>query len=180
MLTPWTIRNYRAFGVIVPIRDNIWLEIYAGRFRQRASTTTPRRPPAGGRPYPADSPAEMQKYLSMGEKAYLAEKHAMSSTTCSNNPRYGFLAIKTLRRVVYYWTGYWSFSADELRDQPFTPGNVFYVSTVTLFMLLGIRSLWRTESHRGHAISVAHRRLPDHVLPHASHDGLPPAALNLR
>ncbi len=31
---------------IVPIRDNIWLEIYAGRFRQSVSTTTPRRPPA--------------------------------------------------------------------------------------------------------------------------------------
>ncbi len=62
-----------------------------------------------------------------------------------HNPQFGFLALKTLRRIVYYWTGFWSFSADELRDQPYTPENVFYVSTVTLFMLLGIRSLWRTN-----------------------------------
>jgi len=69
----------------------------------------------------------------------------MSLDDLKNHPHYAFLVVKTLRRIVYYWTGYWSFSADELRDQPLTPENVFYVSTVTLFMLLGIRSLWRTN-----------------------------------
>ncbi len=65
--------------------------------------------------------------------------------TFRNHPHYAFLAVKTLRRIVYYWTGYWSFSAEELRDQPYTPGTVFYVSCVTLFMLIGIRSLWRAN-----------------------------------
>jgi len=144
VLTPWTIRNYRAFGMIVPVRDNIWLEIYLDDFgKAYLDHTSP--PTAGDRGYPADSPAELQKYLSMGEKAYLAQMHAMAMYDLRHNPRFGFLALKTLRRVVYYWTGYWSFSADELRDQPYTPENVFYVSTVTLFMLLGIRSLWRTN-----------------------------------
>ena len=144
VLTPWTIRNYRAFGMIVPVRDNIWLEIYLDDFgKAYLDHTSP--PTAGDRGYPADSPAELQKYLSMGEKAYLAQMHAMAMYDLHHNPRFGFLAVKTLRRVVYYWTGYWSFSADELRDQPYTPENVFYVSTVTLFMLLGIRSLWRTN-----------------------------------
>src|SRR5579863_2994018 len=27
VVTPWTVRNYRALGVIVPMRDNLWLEI---------------------------------------------------------------------------------------------------------------------------------------------------------
>jgi 4-amino-4-deoxy-L-arabinose transferase-like glycosyltransferase len=144
VLTPWTVRNYRAFGMIVPIRDNIWLEIYLDDFgKAYLDHTSP--PTAGGRGYPADSPAELQKYLSMGEKAYLAQIHAMAMYDLRHNPRFGFLALKTLRRVVYYWTGFWSFSAQELRDQPFTPENVFYVSTVTLFMLLGIRRLWRTN-----------------------------------
>jgi len=144
VLTPWTIRNYRAFGMIVPVRDNIWLEIYLDNFgKAYLDHTSP--PTAGDRGYPADSPAELQKYLSMGEKAYLAQMHTMAMYDLRHNPRFGFLAIKTLRRVIYYWTGYWSFSADELRDQPYTPENVFYVSTVTLFMLLGIRSLWRTN-----------------------------------
>jgi 4-amino-4-deoxy-L-arabinose transferase-like glycosyltransferase len=144
VLTPWTLRNYRALGVIVPIRDNIWLELYADDFGNAPNDhTSP--PTCDGRPYPASSPVEMQKYLTMGEIPYLAEKRAMSLDDLKNHPHYVFLVVKTLRRIVYYWTGFWSFSAQELQDQPATPGTVFYVSTVTLFMLLGIRSLWRTN-----------------------------------
>jgi len=144
VLTPWTIRNYRALGVIVPIRDNIWLELYADDFGNAPyDRTSP--PTCDNRPYPASSPVEMKKYLAMGDIPYLAQKRAMSLDDLKNHPHYAFLVVKTLRRIVYYWTGYWSFSADELRDQPLTPENVFYVSTVTLFMLLGIRSLWRTN-----------------------------------
>lgn len=144
VLMPWTIRNYRELGVIVPIRDNIWLELYADDFGNAPNDhTSP--PTAGDRGYPPDSPVEMQKYLTMGEIPYLAQKKAMSLDDLKNHPHYEFLVVKTLRRIVYYWTGFWSFSPRELRDQPFTPENVFYVSTVTLFMLLGIRSLWRTN-----------------------------------
>ncbi len=46
---------------------------------------------------------------------------------------------------MYYWTGFWSFSREELHDQPLTPENVFQVSCITLFMLLGIRQLWRVN-----------------------------------
>ena len=34
-------------------------------------------------------------------------------------------------------------SAQELREQPYEPGNIFYVSAVTFFMLRGMRRLWR-------------------------------------
>ena len=143
-LAPWTIRNYRALGVLVPIRDNIWLELYADNFGNSINDhTSP--PTCDNRPYPASSPVEMKKYLAMGEIPYLAEKHALSLHDLKYNPHYEFLIVKTLRRIVYYWTGFWSFSPQELRDQPATLGNVFYVCTVTLFMLLGIRSLWRSN-----------------------------------
>jgi 4-amino-4-deoxy-L-arabinose transferase-like glycosyltransferase len=144
VLTPWTIRNYRTLGVLCPIRDNIWLELYADNFGNAPyDRTSP--PTCDNRPYPASSPVEMKKYLAMGEIPYLAEKRAMSLDDLRNHPHYEFLVIKTLRRIVYYWTGFWSFSAQELHDQPATPGNVFYVSTVTLFMLMGIRALWRAD-----------------------------------
>ena len=144
VLTPWTIRNYRALGVVVPIRDNIWLEMYADNFGNSPNDhTSP--PSCDNRPYPASDPAEMKKYLAMGEIPYLNEKHALSMSDFQNHPHYKFLVVKTLRRVVYYWTGFWSFSAQELRDQPFTPETVFYVSTVTMFMLVGIVSLWRSN-----------------------------------
>ncbi len=144
VVTPWTIRNYRALGVIVPMRDNLWLELYCDNFGNAPyDRTSP--PSADNRPYPASSPIEMKKYLTMGEIPYLAQKRAMALDDLRNRPHYAFLAVKTLRRFVYYWTGYWSFSAEELHDQPFTPGSVFYISAMTLLMLLGIRQLWRTN-----------------------------------
>jgi 4-amino-4-deoxy-L-arabinose transferase-like glycosyltransferase len=144
VLTPWTVRTYRALGVIVPIRDNIWLELYDDNFGNAPyDRTSP--PTCDNRPYPASSLVELKKYLAMGEIPYLAEKRAMSLDDLRNHPHYEFLVVKTLRRVIYYWTGFWSFSAEELHDQPFTPENVFYVSTVTLFMLFGIWSLWRAN-----------------------------------
>jgi len=50
---------------------------------------------------------------------------------------------KTVRRFLYYWTGFWSFSADELRREPYSPGNVFYCCCITLLMLRGMHRLWR-------------------------------------
>ncbi|MGO9318968.1 MAG: ArnT family glycosyltransferase [Terracidiphilus sp.] len=142
VLTPWTVRNYRVLGVLCPIRDNIWLEFYADDFGN--APTDPSSPPsADGRPYPASSPVELRKYLAMGETAYLAEKHSMSLNDFHHHPHYAFLVTKTLRRIVYYWTGYWSFSAEELRAQPFAPENCFYVSCMTLLMLFGISRFWR-------------------------------------
>jgi 4-amino-4-deoxy-L-arabinose transferase-like glycosyltransferase len=142
VLTPWTVRNYRVLSVLCPIRDNIWLEFYADDFGN-APTDTSSPPSADGRPYPATSPVELRKYLAMGETAYLAEKHSMSLNDFHNHPHYAFLVTKTLRRIVYYWTGYWSFSAEELRAQPFAPENCFYVSSMTLLMLFGISRFWR-------------------------------------
>lgn len=142
VLTPWTVRNYRVLGVLCPIRDNIWLEFYADDFG-RAPMDTSSPPSADGRPYPATDPVEMRKYLAMGETAYLAEKQALSLDDFHNHPQYAFLVTKTLRRIVYYWTGYWSFSAEELQAQPFAPENCFYVSCMTLLMLFGISRFWR-------------------------------------
>lgn len=141
VLTPWTVRNYRALGVLCPVRDNFWLEIYNDNFGNAyLDRTSP--PTADNRPYPASSPAEMRKFLAMGEPAYLAERHALSVYDFHHQPRYPFLIYKTMRRVVYYWTGFWSFSAEELHDQPFEPATVFYIGCVTLLMLRGIRRFW--------------------------------------
>jgi 4-amino-4-deoxy-L-arabinose transferase-like glycosyltransferase len=142
VLTPWTVRNYRALGVLCPVRDNIWLELYADNFGNAPSDNSS-PPSADARPYPASSPVELQKYLAMGETAYLAEKHAMSIDDFKHHPHYVFLVTKTLRRTLYYWTGFWSFSKEELQAQPEAIGNMFYVTCMTLLMLRGICRFWR-------------------------------------
>ncbi len=142
VLTPWTVRNYRVLGILCPVRDNFWLEIYTDNFGD-AYLDRSSPPSADNRPYPASSQAEMRKFLAMGEPAWLAQKHALAIDDLEHNPRYSFLAYKTMRRVLYYWTGFWSFSSEELKDQPYEPANVFYIGCVTLLMLRGIRRFWR-------------------------------------
>jgi 4-amino-4-deoxy-L-arabinose transferase-like glycosyltransferase len=133
VLTPWTVRNYRALGILCPVRDNFWLEAYSG------NSGDPALNPISS--HPVNNPLEMQKYLSMGEKAFLADKHALAIASIHDHPF--FIVRKTMRRILYYWTGFWSFSADELQREPYSPGNVFYCCCISLLMLRGALRLWR-------------------------------------
>ena len=133
VLTPWTVRNYRALGILCPVRDNFWLEVYADNFGDPSLDPTS--------PHPASNPVEMHKFLSMGEPAFLAEKRTLAIYALTHHPE--FFVHKTLRRIFYYWTGFWSFSAEEIREQPYEPFNVFNVGCMTLLMLRGVRRLWR-------------------------------------
>lgn len=135
VLTPWTIRNVREVGILCPVRDNFWLELYDDNLGTMALDPS--------FAHPSSNPAEMKKWLAMGEPAFLAEKKQLIVAYLHEHP--GFLVHKTLRRMFYYWTGYWSFSAQELREQPYEPFNVFYVCSMTLLMLLGVRWLWRVD-----------------------------------
>jgi len=136
VITPWTIRNVRALGVVCPVRDNLWLEIYVDNFGN-APFDDSSPPSAEKRPYPSTDAAEMRKFLSLGEPAYMAEKRALSLADFHLHRHDTFLVLKTLRRILYYWTGYWSFSAKELRDQPTEPPLVFYLASVTFLMMRG-------------------------------------------
>jgi hypothetical protein len=98
--------------------------------------------------HPVNNPVEMQKYLTMGEKAYLAEKHTLAIAYIKDHPL--FIVQKTARRVLYYWTGFWSLSAEELRREPYSPGNIFYCCCISLLMLRGMMRLWRL--HRAAAL----------------------------
>ena len=134
VVTPWTIRNYRALGVLCPIRDNYWLEFYAGNFGDTSD-------PNPSSVHPASNPVEMQKFLSVGEPAYLAEKHTLAVAYVSHHPL--SFALVSLRRVVYYWTGFWSFSAEYRGREPFELPNMFFCGGITLLMLRGARRFGR-------------------------------------
>jgi 4-amino-4-deoxy-L-arabinose transferase-like glycosyltransferase len=133
VLTPWTVRNYRALGILCPVRDNFWLEVYDDNSGDASLDPS--------FAHPASNPVEMHKFLTMGEPAFLAEKRVLAIDYIRRHPE--FPIHKTLRRAFYYWTGFWSFSAQELREQPYEPFNVFYVCSMTLLMLLGVRRCWR-------------------------------------
>jgi len=133
ILAPWTVRNYRVLGILCPVRDNFWLEFYSGNYGDPALNPVS--------PHPASNPIEMQKFLSMGEKSFLQEKHTLGLACIRQHPQ--FIVQKTVRRFFYYWSGFWSISMDELRREPYEPGNIFYCSAITFLMLCGIRRLWQ-------------------------------------
>jgi 4-amino-4-deoxy-L-arabinose transferase-like glycosyltransferase len=133
VLSPWVVRNHDALGILCPVRDNFWLEFYSG------NSGDPSLNPTSS--HPASNPVEMQKFHSMGEIAFLAEKHALAIEYLHQHP--DFIVYKTLRRTFYYWTGFWSFSVEEVQREPYEPANVFYVSCITLLMLRGILRFWK-------------------------------------
>jgi 4-amino-4-deoxy-L-arabinose transferase-like glycosyltransferase len=136
-LTPWTIRNYRALHVVVPVRDDYWINIYAGNY----DNASPINPPSNPSAHPPSNPAEMKKFLSMGEVPYLAEKHALAAAWIRNHPGDFIRAVR--RRVIYYWTGYWSFRPQYLAIEPTEIPMMFYVCGVTFLLLRGILRLWK-------------------------------------
>ncbi len=136
VLTPWIVRNYRTLHVLHPVRDNFWLESWAGNDGNTFESNDRWA-------HPASSPAEMQKFVAVGETRYLAEKQALAMNFIHQHP---FLFIKfSLHRALCFWTGYWSFNPDYLRDEPTEIPDMFFSVGITFFMLFGARSLWRQD-----------------------------------
>ena len=136
VLAPWTIRNYRVMHVPAPVRDNYWLELWAGNtgdtFESNPAWT-----------HPASDPDQMRQFQSLGETAYLATKRQMALNFVAHRPL--FFAELSLRRAFRFWTGFWSFDARYLKKESLDVPNLFFCSGVTFFMLRGARRLWRRD-----------------------------------
>ncbi len=143
VVTPWTVRNYRVLHVLCPIRDNYWSNVYAGNIQD----TLPDRYPFFRENEPASNPVEMQKYRTMGEVAYFAQRHVLAVDFIRHHPLP--FGIASLRRFVMYWTGYWSFSPEYLQSEPTELPLMFMLICVTVLMLRGVRRFWRENRSAG-------------------------------
>jgi hypothetical protein len=85
----------------------------------------------------------MQKYQSVGEIAYIAQKRVLTLDFVQHHPV--FFAAVSLRRVLRFWTGFWSFSHEYLTREPLDIPNIFFCTVLTLFMLRGIRRWWQND-----------------------------------
>jgi 4-amino-4-deoxy-L-arabinose transferase-like glycosyltransferase len=136
MLAPWTVRNYRVLGVLCPVRDNYWQDVYGGNVYNTVDAT----PPTSSL-YPASNPDEMRMYYALGETAYLQSKHHLAVDLITQHP---LAFVRTsLRRIVLYWTGYWSFRPYYIALEPTELPLMFYLLVVTSLMLRGALRLWR-------------------------------------
>jgi hypothetical protein len=134
---PWAARNNRVLHSHAIFRDGFWLEFYAGNH----GDTSDSNPPDA---HPASNPAEMKAYIQLGEIRYMEQKQVLAVDYITHHP--GFFLSVSARRFVRFWTGFWSFSPQYMQAQPMDIPNLFFCTTLTIFMLIGIRRWWREDA----------------------------------
>ncbi len=160
--TPWNLRNHRVMHADFFIRDGFWLEFYAGNNGDSHESNS-----AGA--HPASNPAEMARYRTDGEIRYMAEKRDLSLKFVRQHP--GFFAVATVRRVIRFWTGYWSFRPSYLKYEPFDLPNVPFCLVLSFFTFRGLRRWWRDDKAAALPYAMAMLVFPlPYYLTHASMD----------
>jgi 4-amino-4-deoxy-L-arabinose transferase-like glycosyltransferase len=130
---PWTMHTYREMHVLRPVRDNFWMECWAGNngdtFESNAKWA-----------HPASNPVEMQRFVKLGETAYLANQQALAKDWIGQHP--GFFVKLSLRRAFSFWTGFWSFAPAYVQQEPLQNADIFFCTSMTVLMLLGAAVFW--------------------------------------
>jgi hypothetical protein len=132
--SPWFIRNYETFHKFIPFRSCLGLELYCGN-----NPDTWHWGPPGY--HPSDNENEWREYQQLGEIAYTQEKFHQALQFIETHP--AMYTKQTLRRVVYLWTGFWSFSQRYLKEEPADPLNIVFCTALTLLTLTGLRRAWK-------------------------------------
>jgi 4-amino-4-deoxy-L-arabinose transferase-like glycosyltransferase len=145
IMSPWLIRNYQLFHRFIPVRSGFGLELYIGNngFSERWVNSSL---------HPNHSDAELSEYERVGEMAYMDHKLRQAKDYIRSHP--AWFAWMTLRRMVYMWTGYWSFDRQYLKDEPLDPPNILVNTTLTVLGLLGLGRLYKRDSGLGTRFAI--------------------------
>lgn len=137
VLAPWIGRNYEVFHRFIPVRSGYGLELYMGN--NGYSTRW-----VNSALHPNHNDEELGEYERVGELAYMDHKTQQAKSYIRSHP--AWFAGMTLRRALYMWTGYWSFSREYLKDEPLDPPNILVDTTLTVLGLLGLRRVLQRDS----------------------------------
>ena len=135
-IAPWLIRNYRTFHQPVFLKDNFWMEVCIGNVGNARHWWN-------GSVHPAGSARQAAKFQRVGELAYMAEKRLEALSFIKSQP--GAYLWRCARRMVFMWTGFWSFQPEYLREEPLDPVNIFFCTSFTLLALAGLRKAFREQ-----------------------------------
>jgi hypothetical protein len=140
MLTPWTVRNYLVFGRLVPLKSNLFYEMYQSQCLQpdaQLQSGTFRFHPYG------TGHRERQEYNRLGEAAYMDHKRQQLWEAVRADP------LDFLDRVAGRFLGatlwYVPFNKDESAKRPW----VFWMSRLThplpflAMLVLLLAASWR-------------------------------------
>ena len=137
VMSPWLVRNYELFHRFIPVRSGFGLELYIGNNGYSARWVNSSL-------HPNHSDAELIEYKRVGEIAYMDHKLQQGKDYVRAHP--AWYMWMTSRRIVYLWTGYWSFDRAYLKDEPLDPPNILVNTTMTLLGLLGLRRVFQRDS----------------------------------
>ncbi len=93
---PWTIRNYRVFHAFIPLRSTLGLQLFVGNNADAHVVWL-------GEQHPIHDNAERDRYVQMGEVAYMAEKRDDAMRYILTFPRHEVELIAG--RFVMLWSG---------------------------------------------------------------------------
>ena len=136
-LLPWVVRNELVLGHAIPFKNGFWLEVCVGNVNNSLHWWD-------GLEHPSGSTRESARFERLGEMRYLAAKHEEAVTYIKRHP--GAYALRFLRHVVFMWTGFWSFNHEYLRQEPFDPENICFLSLLSLLSLAGLCRMFREGS----------------------------------
>jgi 4-amino-4-deoxy-L-arabinose transferase-like glycosyltransferase len=136
LIAPWLVRNFRTFHRPVFLKDSMPLELCIGNVGNAVHWWNSSLHPSG-------NPAELDKLARIGEQAYLDEKRTLAYEYIKNNP--GIFLWRSVRRVIYMWTGYWSFNPAYLSEEQFDLANIPFYTITTILALLGLRKLFQRD-----------------------------------
>lgn len=133
VIVPWMVRNYRVFHAPVFLRDNFALTFVTGNVGNSLHWWNEALDPSG-------NPAEMAEFHRLGEYAYMAEKARQEHQYLRQH--FGIVVLRSIRRFVYMWTGFWSFNKTYLQEENFDPYNIPFCTALTVLALIGFRKMY--------------------------------------
>ena len=136
-ISPWLIRDAMVFHRFIPMRDSMGLELWMGNNGSSIRFTSDDL-------HPLHNAAELAEY-NAGELAYMDHKEQQAKTYIQGHS--GRFAWMCARRVVYLWTGYWSFNHSYLAMEPTDRENVPFATCLTLLGLMGLFVAWRERPY---------------------------------
>jgi hypothetical protein len=149
--TPWFVRNYRTFGRFMPFRDNFWYELWAGNTGDTSDLV-----PDWARP--SNDEHQMRQFRTMGEIPYFDSKKPLVQKFIAEH--HGTFAWVSFKRIVFTWTGFWSFDHNYMAGEPFEVPNTVFCTAVTILMLMGLLFAFRKEKSTGTFFAVVLFSIP--------------------
>ena len=138
-ILPWAVRNQLVLHQPVVFKDGFWLEVCVGNVNNSLHWWD-------GEEHPSGSAQEIARFRTAGRIRLYGSKAPASHYLHRNAS--GAYALRSLRHVVFMWTGFWSFNREYLRQETFDPENICLLTVLSLLSVTGLYQMFLDGGRR--------------------------------